>query len=455
MQNVNIGDIYEVCIDNMAHEGQGVGRLNGIAVFVKGALKGEKVLAQIDEKHKNYLNAHVEKILEQSQERIMPKCQYADKCGGCTLQHLSYSGQLEFKKHVVEESLKRIGKIDASVFDTMGMSNPLHYRDKAEYPLSFRDGVVESGFYAAKSHEVIGINSCMIQNSVSVDAMKTVVEWANDYKITVYDKKTGKGLLRHVITKIGFATKEVMVIVVADGRDIPHKKELVNRLKRNIENLKSVVLNVNRSNGKQVMGNENIVIYGDDYITDFIGDKKFEISPLSFFQVNPIQTKVLYEKALEYADLKGDETVFDVYCGIGTISIFFAEHARKVYGIEVIPDAVEDAKRNAAINGIYNAEFIAGKAEDVMKELCNKGLKPDIAVFDPPRRGLDKDVVEASIKMNPEKIIYVSCNPTTLARDLRIFEDNGYKTKKVQPVDMFPYTHHVECVVLMTNVKNK
>ncbi|MDI3312456.1 MAG: 23S rRNA (uracil(1939)-C(5))-methyltransferase RlmD, partial [Thermoanaerobacterium sp.] len=239
MQNINIGNIYEIYIDNMAHEGQGVGRLDGIAVFVKGALKGEKVLAQIDEKHKNYLNAHVEEILEPSQKRIMPKCQYADKCGGCTLQHLTYSGQLEFKRHVVEESLERIGKIDVAVFDTIGMTNPLYYRDKAEYPLSIKNGKIEGGFYAPKSHEVVGIDSCMIQSSVSVNAMKTVVEWANDYKITVYDKKTGKGLLRHVIAKIGFATKEVMVIVVVNGRDIPHKKELVSRLKRNIENLKS------------------------------------------------------------------------------------------------------------------------------------------------------------------------------------------------------------------------
>lgn len=437
----------------MAHEGQGVGRLDGIAVFVRGALKGERVLAQIDEKHKNYLNAHVEKILLPSQERIMPKCQYADKCGGCTLQHLSYKGQLEFKKQVVCDSLLRIGKISTNVFDTIGMDYPLYYRDKAEYSVGLEDGEIKAGFYASKSHEVISIDSCMIQNSVSVNAMKTVVEWANDYKIPVYDKKTGKGLLRHVITKVGFATKEVMVIIVANGRDIPYKNELVSRLKRNIDNVKSIVLNVNRNRGKQVMGNENIVIYGDGYITDFIGDKKFEISPLSFFQVNPVQTKVLYEKALEYADLKGDETVFDVYCGIGTISVFFAEHVRKVYGIEVIPEAVEDARRNAAINGVDNTEFIAGKAEDVMKELCGKGLKPDVIVFDPPRKGLDKDVIEASIKMNPKKIIYVSCNPTTLARDLRIFEDNGYETKKVQPVDMFPYTYHVECVTLMSRVE--
>ncbi|WKV08372.1 23S rRNA (uracil(1939)-C(5))-methyltransferase RlmD [Thermoanaerobacterium sp. CMT5567-10] len=455
MQNINIGDIYEVYIDNMAHEGQGVGRLDGIAVFVKGALKGEKVLAQIDEKHKNYLNAHVEKILLPSQERIMPKCIYAGKCGGCTLQHLSYKGQLEFKKQVVDDSLSRIGKINTIVYDTIGMDNPLYYRDKAEYPVGIEDGNIKSGFYASKSHNIIAIDSCMIQSDYSIEAMKTVREWANNYKITVYDKKTGKGLLRHVITKIGFATKEVMVIVVVNGKNIPHKKELVSRLKRNIENVKSVVLNVNKNYGNQVMGNENIVIYGHEYITDFIGDKKFEISPLSFFQVNPVQTKVLYEKALEYADLKGDETVFDVYCGIGTISIFFAEHARKVYGIEVIPDAVEDARRNAAINGVDNTEFIAGKAEDVMKDLCNKGLKPDVVVFDPPRKGLDKDVVEASIKMNPEKIIYVSCNPTTLARDLRIFEDNGYKIKKVQPVDMFPYTYHVETVVLMSRKEDK
>ncbi|MDN5317358.1 MAG: rRNA (uracil1939-C5)-methyltransferase [Thermoanaerobacterium sp.] len=453
LQNINIGDKYEIYIDNMAHEGQGVGRLDGIAVFVRGALKGERVLAKIDEKHKNYLNAHVEKILLPSQERIMPKCIYAGKCGGCTLQHLSYKGQLEFKKQVVDDSLSRIGKINTIVYDTIGMDNPLYYRDKAEYPVGIEDGNIKSGFYASKSHNIIAIDSCMIQSDYSIEAMKTVREWANNYKISIFDEKSGKGLLRHIITKVGFTTKEVMVILVINGIDIPYKDELINTLKKNIKELKSIVLNINKSRFRLVMGSENIVIYGDGYITDYIGDKKFEISPLSFFQVNPVQTKVLYEKALEYADLKGDETVFDVYCGIGTISIFFAEHARKVYGIEVIPDAVEDARRNAAINGVDNAEFIAGKAEDVMKDLCNKGLKPDVVVFDPPRKGLDKDVVEASIKMNPEKIIYVSCNPTTLARDLRIFEDNGYKTKKVQPVDMFPYTYHVECVTLMSRVE--
>lgn len=453
MQNINIGDKYELYIDNMAHEGQGVGRLDGIAVFVKGALKGEKVLAQIDEKHKNYLNAHVEKILEPSKERIIPECIYAGKCGGCTLQHLSYRGQLEFKKQVVCDSLLRIGKINTNVFDIIGMDYPLYYRDKAEYPVGIEDGDIKTGFYSSKSHNIIGIDSCMIQCSISIEAMKLVREWAKNFKISIYDEKSGNGLLRHVITKVGFTTREVMVILVINGRDIPYKNELISELQKNIKNLKSVVLNVNKSRSKLVMGRENIVNYGSGYITDYIGDKKFEISPLSFFQVNPLQTKVLYEKALEYADLKGDEIVIDVYCGIGTISIFFAEHVKHVYGIEIVSDAVEDAKRNAAINGIDNADFIAGKAEQVMKKLYKEGLKPDIIVLDPPRKGLDKDVVDASIKMNPKRIIYVSCNPTTLARDLRIFEDNGYKTEKVQPVDMFPYTYHVECVTLMSRVE--
>ncbi|WP_434643580.1 23S rRNA (uracil(1939)-C(5))-methyltransferase RlmD [Thermoanaerobacterium thermosaccharolyticum] len=452
MQNINIGDKYELYIDNMAHEGQGVGRLDGIAVFVRGALKGEKVLAQIDEKHKNYLNAHVEKILEPSQERKIPECIYSSKCGGCTLQHLSYDGQLEFKKQVVCDSLSRIGKINTIVYDTIGMDNPLYYRDKAEYPVGTEDGNIKSGFYASKSHNIIAIDSCMIQSDYSIEAMKTVREWANNYKISIFDEKSGKGLLRHIITKVGFTTKEVMVILVINGIDIPYKDELINTLKKNIKELKSIVLNINKSRSRLVMGSQNIVIYGDGYITDYIGDKKFEISPLSFFQVNPIQTKVLYEKALEYADLKGDEIVIDVYCGIGTISIFFAKYVKHVYGIEVVSDAVEDAKRNAAINNVDNADFIAGKAEHVMKRLYKEGLMPDIIILDPPRRGLDKDVVDECVKMNPQKIIYISCNPTTLARDLRIFEDNGYKTEKVQPVDMFPYTYHVECVVLMSRL---
>ncbi|SNX54835.1 23S rRNA (uracil(1939)-C(5))-methyltransferase RlmD [Thermoanaerobacterium sp. RBIITD] len=449
MQNIEVGDRYEIYIDNMAHEGQGVGRLNGIAVFVDGALIGEKVVARIDEAHKNYLNAHVVKIIVASLERINPQCPYSDRCGGCMLQHLNYEGQLMFKKQIVRDNLSRIGKINVEISDTIGMKNPKNYRNKAQYPVGVNNGEVVTGFYTAKTHDIVPIDTCMLQNETSIKITKIIRDWMKDFKITAYGDKTGKGLLRHIVTKVGFKTGEVMAVLVINGDDIPHKDELINSLKENISGLKSIVLNINKRRLKVVMGKENITIFGDDFITDYIGDIKFEISPLSFFQVNPVQTKVLYNKALDYADLKGNETVIDVYCGIGTISLFFAKSAKHVYGIEIVEEAIKDAKRNAEINNIKNTEFIAGKAEVVMPKLYKRGIRPDVIVVDPPRRGCDNAVLEACTKMKPEKIIYVSCNPSTLARDLRYLEDNGFKTEKVQPVDMFPFTSHIECVVLL------
>lgn len=451
LHNIKVGENYEVYIDNMAHEGQGVGRIGGVATFVEGALIGEKVVAQIDKVYKNYVISHVVEILEKSHDRVKPLCSYANKCGGCSFQHLSYEGQLKYKTQKVKDNLERIGKVYTKVHEIIGMKEPQRYRNKAQFPVGMLDGEVVTGFYAPRSHDIVPIESCMIQNEISDNIARTVRNWIKKYNVSVYDEKAGKGLIRHIVTRVAFKTGEVMVILVVNGKHIPYKEQLIDALKKEIKGLKSVVLNINTKRTNVIMGKDNITIYGSDNIIDYIKDIKFEISPLSFFQVNPVQTEVLYGKVLEYADLKGNETVIDVYCGIGTISLFAAQKAFFVYGIEAVHQAVEDAKRNAYINGIKNVEFISGQAEKVMPELVDKGVKADVVIIDPPRKGCDIPVLEAIVNMNPQKIVYVSCNPSTLARDLRYLDDKGYKTMEVQPVDMFPYTHHVESVCLITN----
>ncbi|MDN5303079.1 MAG: rRNA (uracil1939-C5)-methyltransferase [Thermoanaerobacteraceae bacterium] len=444
---IKMGQNIEIHIDGMAHEGQGVGRINGMAVFVEGALKGEKVKARVDKTARDYAIAHVESILVPSPERIAPPCPYAGRCGGCMLQHLSYRGQLEFKTQKVKDSLERIGHIQTVVHDTIGMSEPWRYRNKAQYPVGEDNGQAVLGFYEKRTHNIVPSGSCMIQHGVSDEAARVVREWVDRYHVSVYTEEKHAGLLRHVVTKVGIRTGEVMVILVVNGDEIPYEKELIELLRQRIQGFKSLILNKNDRKTNVIMGSKNTVIFGSPYIYDSIGDIKFSLSPLSFFQVNPVQVEILYNKALEYAGLTGKETVIDTYCGIGTITLFLARKARKVYGIEIVGQAVQDARHNAEINGINNVEFIEGAAEDVMPELVRKGNRADVVVMDPPRRGCDEKLLQAAIAMAPRTIVYVSCNPATLARDLRFLEDHGYETKEVQPVDMFPHTYHVECVV--------
>lgn len=451
--NIKVGQSVEIYIDGMAHEGQGVGRAEGMAVFVEGALKGEKVVAKIDKLTKSYAIAHVEKILQASPERITPPCPYAEKCGGCTLQHLSYRAQLEFKTQKVRDSLERIGHIVTTIHETIGMAMPWRYRNKAQYPVGEEKRQVVLGFYEKRSHRLVSSDSCMIQNNISDKVADVVREWANRYRVPIYDEIKHKGLLRHVVTRVGIKTGDVMVILVINGEKIPFGRELIELLKQNIEGLKSIVLNINEKKTNVILGGENIVIFGSPYIYDYIGDIKFSLSPLSFFQVNPVQVEVLYNKALEYAGLTGEETVIDTYCGIGTITLFLAKRARKVYGIEIVGPAVEDARKNAKINDIDNVEFIQGTAEEVMPELVRKGIRADVIVMDPPRRGCDEKLLQAAVHMAPRTMVYVSCNPATLARDLRFLEDHGYKTQEVQPVDMFPQTYHTESVARIERVK--
>lgn len=439
---------YLMEIVDMGHNGEGIGRVEGFTVFADGGVPGDSVEVKIDIVKKNYAIGTIVEIKKASLNRVKPNCSSADICGGCQMQHIDYLAQLRWKKNVVKANIERIGKLeDITIHETLGMNNPYYYRNKAQFPVSKRNKEAVIGFYKRKSHNIVDIDTCLIQHEVNDKVINIVRDYINQYSISTYDEKTGKGLIRHVLTKIGFHTKQIMVVLITNGKEIPHKKELINKLTDEIPNIKSIVQNINTKKGNRILGQTCITLYGEDKIIDYIGDLKFNISPLSFFQVNPIQTKVLYEKALEYAGLTGEENVYDIYCGIGTISLFLAKKAKYVYGIEVVEAAIKDAKENAKINSIDNVDFFAGLAEEVVPKLYKEGHKADVVVIDPPRKGCDELVLDTIVKMNPKTVVYVSCNPSTLARDLKYLDEHGYKTVEVQPVDMFPHTTHVETVV--------
>lgn len=442
------GEIYPVKIEDIGHKGEGIGRIEGFTVFVDEGVPGDELEVRIEMVKKNYAIGKMTKIILSSKDRIKPICPIAEICGGCQIQHIDYPAQLQLKTNKVKANMQRIGKLDnVRIHETIGMNEPYQYRNKAQFPVGTMDGKAIVGFYKKGTHEIVNMSSCYIQHEVNDKIVHVMKEYIDKYQVSTYDEATGRGLIRHILTKIGFATKEIMVVLVTNGRVLPHKEELIQRLISEIPAVKSIVQNINNKKANTILGKECITLYGKDMIVDKIGDLKFNISPLSFFQVNPMQTKVLYEKALEYADLTGSETVYDIYCGIGTISLFLAKNAKKVYGIEIVEAAIEDAKENAKINHIQNVEFFAGAAEDIVPKLYAKELQADVVVVDPPRKGCDEKVLDTIVKMQPERVVYVSCNPSTLARDLKYLNERGYQTIEVQPVDMFPHTAHVECVV--------
>jgi len=445
------GKIYSIVIEDIGSNGEGVGRIKGITVFVDNGVPGDKLNIKIEVLKKNYAIGRIIEILKPSQDRKSPECPEAELCGGCQIQHIDYIAQLRLKTNMVKAATERIGKLEnVLIHDTLGMDIPKQYRNKAQFPVAVMDGKAIVGFYKKGSHEIVNTESCHIQHGINDKITRIFREYMDRHRVSAYDEATGKGLIRHIITKVGFNTGEIMVVVVTNGRELPHGDDLVNDFLTEIPGIKSIIQNINIRKGNKILGNECITLYGKDHIVDYIGKLKFSISPLSFFQVNPTQTDVLYEKALEYAALTGNETVYDIYCGIGTISLFLAQKAKKVYGVEVVDAAIEDAKENARINGINNAEFFVGEAEIVVPKLYKQGLKADVVVVDPPRKGCDEKVLDTIVKMNPERVVYVSCNPATLARDLRYLDDKGYKTVEIQPVDMFPHTTHVEAIILMT-----
>ena len=456
MVPVKKNEVYKIEIGGMTHEGQGVGRIDNFTVFVDGPIKGEEVEIKIIKINKNYAVGKLMNVIKASPDRVEPVCKVFNRCGGCSLQHMSAQAALKFKTDLVTENIRRIGKLkDVVVHDTIGMEKPYNYRNKAQYPVGRLKDQLVMGFYAKKSHDIVECPQCMIQHSVSDKAKLIVKRFLEDNKISVYDEVTGKGLVRHVMTRMGFNTGELMVVLVLNGKSLPQQDKLVKQLTVEIPEIKSIVLNVNTANTNIILGPRNIVVFGEETITDYIGKFKFKISPLSFFQVNPVQTEVLYNKALEYAGLTGEETVFDLYCGIGTISLFLSEKAKKVYGVEVVEEAIRDAKENAKLNGVDNVEFLVGEAERIIPDMYQKGVRADVVVVDPPRKGCDEVLLDTLVSMSPERIVYVSCNPATLARDLAFLAERGFEVIEVQPVDMFPWSSHVECVILMQRSGSK
>lgn len=441
-------DQFELDITSMTHDGLGVGHNDGMAVFVQGAVDGEKVKAKVIKVAKSYAVARMEEIIDKSPDRVEPFCPAYKRCGGCSLQHMSYEKTLAFKRQVVIDNLTRIGGLTGiEVKPTIGMQDPLRYRNKAQYPVGIGKTGPVAGFFARHSHEIIDSKTCDIQHPANDLARDAVMEFIRAYRISIYNEESNRGLIRHVVTRVGFHTGEVMVIIVSASPSIPKIDRLVDILKGRIQNLKSIILNINDKRGNVIVGEKNITLYGKDFILDKLGDLTFEISPLSFYQTNSIQTEILYDKAIEYANLKGNETVFDLYCGIGTITLFAAQKAKRVIGVEVVAEAVESAKRNAERNGINNTEFYCGEVEKAVPELNEQGIKADVVFIDPPRKGCDEALLNTLVEVSPKQIIYVSCNPSTLARDLKYLCAYGYEVKDVQPVDMFPWTEHVECVV--------
>ena len=439
---------YVVDIVDIGQGGVGVGKYDGFTVFVDGGLINDKLKVKINKSKKNYAVGDIVEIIEASPFRVKRKCSDSLKqCGGCQIQELDYQKQLDIKTNEVKQVISRIGKLeDVIVHETLGMEDPIRYRNKAQFPIQKVNGSPVIGFYKKKSHDIIPTDECIIQHEINDKIIKIIKTYINAYKVSVYDEKTHTGVLRHLVTKVGFTTNEVMVVLVANGNKLPNLNELASVLKENIPGFKTLVVNVNKAKTNVILGRENIVVYGEGKINDYIGDLVFEISPLSFFQVNPLQTEVLYNKALEYADLQENDTVFDIYCGIGTISLFLAQKAKKVYGIEIVEDAIKDAKINARLNNLDNTEFYAGKAEEVVPKMYQDGKRANVVVVDPPRKGCDEKVLDTIVSMEPDKVVYVSCNPSTLARDLAYLDERGYKCVEVQPVDMFPHTMHVESV---------
>ena len=450
-------DVIEVKIEDMGVDGEGIGKADGITLFIKDAVIGDVVQAKIMKMKKSYGYARLLEVLTPSPYRIEPKCPVSRPCGGCQLQALSYEKQLEYKENKVRNNLKRIGGFtDIPMEPIAGMKEPYHYRNKAQFPIGRdKDGKLTAGFYAARTHSLIPVDECYLGAKINEPILGKILQIMEQEHIEPYDEKTHTGLVRHILIRFGFTTKEIMVCFILNGKKLPKQEKFIAALTE-IPGMTSISVNRNEKDTNVIMGEKTITIWGSDYITDYIGDIKYQISPQSFYQVNPAQTKVLYEKALEYAGLTGTETVWDLYCGIGTISLFLAQKAKKVFGVEIVPQAIADAKKNAALNDITNVDFFVGKAEEVYPSYVSEHkeeAKAEVIVVDPPRKGCEESLLSTIVSMAPERIVYVSCDSATLARDLKYLCGHGYELKRVQAVDQFCQTGHVETVVLLSHKK--
>ena len=448
--NIQKNQEYIVEIIDNGYEGEGIAKIDGFTVFVPGTIKGEKVKILIVKVLSSHAFGKALEILESSEARQEADCSTYKRCGGCNLRHIKYEETLKMKQNAVQSLVNKTLKNKVEVQKTIGMENPFHYRNKAQYPIGInKEGEAVIGVFAQRTHEVIPMEKCLIQNPKSEEIAKFVLQFIKDNKISVYNEKTGKGLFRHIVIKVGIKTNEVMCILVVNGKSIPKETKLIEELTTKFPQIRTIVKNINIKNTNVILGKENINIYGNGYIQDILGEYTFRISPLSFYQVNPVQAEKLYNLGVEMAQITKQDTVFDLYCGIGTITLFMSKYAKKVYGIEIVEEAIKAAKENAKMNKVDNTEFYAGDVEIVLDNLINnKGISADIVMFDPPRKGLDRNSINNILKIKPKKIVYISCNPATLIRDLAFFEDQ-YDIKTIVPVDMFPFTSNVECVTVL------
>ena len=446
---VKKNEYVTLTFEDLTHEGNGVGKVGGYPLFVPNGLPGEEAVVKVIKVNKNFGFGKLIELKSTSEERVNPTCHV--HCGGCQLQHMSYKLQLQMKQNQVRNVMKKIGHLEhVPIHPIIGMDNPFHYRNKVQMPVGEKDGKLITGYYQKRSHRIVeDLDTCSSQAEEINEILPEVKNIANRIGIEAYDEENHRGVLRHIMLRTGYATKEIMLVLVTKSNKLPGKEMLIQELTEKFPNIKSIVQNINDQRTNLILGKKTKVLWGEEYIHDKIGDLTFAISAKSFYQVNPVQTKVLYDKALEYTKIDENDVVIDAYCGIGTISLFLAQKAKKVYGVEVVPEAIQDAKANAKLNGMDNVEFVVGQAEKVMPEWKREGLDPDVIVVDPPRKGCAPEFLEAMIEMEPKRIVYVSCNPSTLARDLRILEDDGYRTIEVQPVDMFPNTPHIEAVTVL------
>ncbi len=455
---MNKNDLLEVTIEDFTKDGEGIGHADGHTLFVKDALIGDRVVARITRPRKSYAFARMERLLEPSPSRTEALCPEARRCGGCRFQEYAYGAQLLWKQNHVRETLRKIGDIaDAEVRPVIGMDHPYRYRNKSQYPIGTVKGRTEAGFYAGRTHSIIPVRDCVLTPERNQEILGKTLEYMSRFHVPPYDETTGEGLVRHLLIRSAFSTGEILVCPVINGRRLPREEEYA-ALITSVPGVKSVCVNVNTTRGNVILGEETRSLYGDPFITDTLDGLTFRISPRSFYQVNPVQTVRLYQEAVKAAGLTGSETVYDLYCGIGTISLFLARHAKTVFGVEIVPDAIRDAKENAARNGIDNVRFFTGAAEDlVVRGYFSKGVPcppADVVVLDPPRKGCAAPLIDAVLRMAPERIVYVSCDPATLARDLKLFAEGGhgvsYRLRYAQPVDLFCQTGHVETVVLLS-----
>ncbi|MBQ9342247.1 MAG: 23S rRNA (uracil(1939)-C(5))-methyltransferase RlmD [Lachnospiraceae bacterium] len=457
-------DIFEVTIEDMTCDGEGIGKVDGFPLFIKDAVIGDVIEAKVTKLKKTYGYARLNTIVKPSSLRVIPKCSLHKKCGGCQIQAMDYCAQLKFKQDLVINNLVRIGRFDEDVADVMepivGMDEPYRYRNKAQFPVGKKDGRVIMGFYAGRTHDIMECDDCVLGDENNALILNIIKAYMTKFNVPAYDEVSGKGLIRHVLIRKGFATNEWMVCLVIAGEKLPHSDVLVSMLRDAMPEIVSISISPNKRRDNVIMGDDFTVLYGEAYIHESLSGITYKISPLSFFQVNPIQTEKLYAKVVEYANLTGKENVWDLYCGTGSISLFLAGKAGKVHGVEIVPQAIDDARENAKTNSIENAEFFVGKAEDVFTEQvltegsANYGEKIDVVVVDPPRKGCDVKLLGTILKMAPSRIVYVSCDSATLARDLKILCETDYRIDKLQCFDQFPHTVHVETVCLLSKLKD-